>query len=299
MRTRSLRDSGDLAPSATRCIVCASTDVSDVIWWAARCATCGTWTSSLQPAINEQTPEEIDDEARIAGLRELRRQNFRVVLDRIETTHRLAGKRLLDVGCAYGWFLQDAAERGADALGIEPDEAIAAYAQDRGLQVRSGWFPDALADDERFDVITFNDVMEHIPDVPAALGACFAHLAPGGLLSVNIPTSDGLGYRASTRLAKLGIRGPYARFWQAGLPSPHTYYFPRSALRRVVEKAGFECRGVLPLTAVTSKGLWQRVHMFRKPSPASVGGYVGVQLLAPILNLPSASDIAHVVAVRP
>lgn len=298
MRTQVSTRSDATRLSGTRCVVCSSTVTPEVTRWSARCAACGTWTSSLEPAINGQTPEVINDQARIIGLEELRRQNFRAVVDRIEGTRGLAGVRLLDVGCAYGWFLEVAAGRGAQAVGIEPDEAIAAFARNQGLRVRAGWFPEALRPDESFDVITFNDVLEHLPDVRGALSACFAHLAPGGLLSINIPTSDGLGYRVATALARVGIGGPFARFWQAGLPSPHTYYFPRAALARLVGDAGFVVQAVLPLTAVSSNGLWQRVHMFRTPNLASITGYTALRVVAPVLNLPAASDITHLVALR-
>lgn len=283
--------------ASERCAVCGSTVRPDVIWWASRCVACGTWKSTLQLAINEQTPEVIDHEARVSGLRELRRENFRTVLDRIEAITPLDGKRLLDVGCSDGWFLQDAAERRARSVGLEPDEAIAHRARARGAHVRIGVFPQALAPSEQFDVITFNDVLEHLPNPREALEACSAHLAPGGgLLSINIPTSDGVGYRIATALARLGIRGPYARLWQADLPSPHTYYFPRAALRQLVEQAGFVVEDEGPLTAVASTGLWHRVHVLRKPTPGSVGTYVVLRALAPVLNSPLVTDIHHVLA---
>jgi 2-polyprenyl-3-methyl-5-hydroxy-6-metoxy-1,4-benzoquinol methylase len=203
---------------------------------------------------------------------------------------------LLDVGSAYGWFLDEAARRGALAVGVEPDAAIADRARRSGTNVRTGWFPDALVSGARFDVITFNDVLEHIPDVRGALVASAAHLVPGGLLSVALPTSDGLGYRVATALARFGATGPYERFWQAGLPSPHTYYFPRASLVRLLRDSGFAIVSVDALTAVVTKGLWARVHIFRRPTPASVAGYVALLAAAPILNQPRVSDVIQVIA---
>jgi len=189
------------------CVVCAAPVRPAITEWAARCPDCGTWTSSLEPQINSANEHatsgtEIDTEARIAGLERLRRENFRDVLDRVDALVPLAGARLLDVGSAHGWFLEEAAARGVRATGVEPEEDVAAGPIGRGLDVRSGFFPDVLDEDETFDIITFNDVLEHIPDARAVLTACAGALRPGGVLSVNIPNADGLGYRVAATAAR-------------------------------------------------------------------------------------------------
>ncbi len=181
--------------------------------WSARCPACGTWTSSLALAINEQTTHatsatEIDVDARATGLKELRRQNFRDVLDRIGALRPLAGTRLLDVGSAHGWFLEEAAARGVEATGVEPEEAIAEESRRAGARVLTGYFPDVVPDGEQVDVITFNDVLEHIPDVRGTLAGCARVLPPGGVLAINIPSADGLGYRVARLLARVGVKGP-------------------------------------------------------------------------------------------
>jgi SAM-dependent methyltransferase len=208
----------------------------------------------------------------------------------------LAGSRLLDVGSAHGWFLQAARAHGADAVGIEPDPAIASASAQRGHSVRIGWFPQVLEDHERFDVITFNDVLEHIPDVVGALDACARHLEPDGVLSVNLPTSDGLAYRTSARLARLGVYGPFERLWQHGLPSPHVHYFPRAAIASLLQARGLCVRYVGPLQAVVREGLWQRIHVYRRATPASAIGYAAILGAAPILNARPFCDIVHLVA---
>ncbi len=45
----------------------------------------------------------------------------------------------------------------------------------KGLPARKGYFPDALDKKEKFDVIVFNDVIEHIPNIEGALASCFQH----------------------------------------------------------------------------------------------------------------------------
>jgi 2-polyprenyl-3-methyl-5-hydroxy-6-metoxy-1,4-benzoquinol methylase len=271
--------------------------------WAARCPQCGTWASSLEPGINSPnehvaTGAEIDTEARIAGLERLRRENFRDVLDRIGVLVPLDGARLLDVGSAHGWFLEEASVRGAQATGVEPEEDVAAGPLSRGLDIRCGFFPDALDEEETFDVITFNDVLEHIPDTRATLAACAQVLRPGGVLSVNIPNADGLGYRVASTAARVGVHGPFERFWQYGLPSPHCHYFTPAGLARLVKDNGFAVEEMGPLSAISRDGLWERVHTFRRTTPASVAGFAALWAAAPVLNRPRNSDIVLMLALR-
>lgn len=265
-----------------------------------RCVSCSSWRSNLPVTIDIAggSTRSLDERVRRDALEPLRRANFAQVLDRLEQRAPMEDKDVLDVGSAHGWFLEAAADRGARPVGVEPDSVIAAAGRDDGLAVRAGFFPDVIAEGEQFDVITFNDVLEHIPDVAACLDACHDTLRPGGLLSINIPTSDGLAYRLAVVLARCGVRAPFDRLWQVGLPSPHRHYFPRLALARLVETHGFVGVQTKALPAIRLRGLWGRLHMISRPSAASVLLFGALVLASPLLNRPRNSDIVHVVALR-
>lgn len=238
----------------------------------------------------------METDTRIAGYESLRRENFRAILDRLACLRPLQAADVLDVGSAYGWFIDEASRAGAIASGIEPDERVAARSVG---EVRVGRFPEVVSLEERFDIITFNDVLEHIPDARGALEACRRHLRPRGLLSVNIPTADGLAFRVARGLAAVGFSGPYRRLWQHGLASPHLHYFSTDALLELIRSCGLRVRTIRPLPAVTRTGLWHRVHTVRRPSPTSVLGFACLYAAADLLNRPNFSDIVHVIAERP
>ncbi|WP_229632247.1 class I SAM-dependent methyltransferase [Pseudoduganella violaceinigra] len=204
---------------------------------------------------------KIDEDARETSLKALRQESFRTI---VALTRQFAAPHahtLLDVGSAHGWFLETAT--GAfEAVGVEPDEAVAAKCIARGVPVRIGYFPQALADGERFDVIVFNDVIEHIPDIRSALRNCHERLSPNGTLVLNLPSSRGLFYRLSKLFARVGLRGPFDRLWQKGMPSPHVHYFNPVNLTKLVESEGFELRHNTEMEAVKVEGLWQRLTMF-------------------------------------
>lgn len=202
----------------------------------AHCGICGLWQSKLEPLI--QSPEaweKLDETLRGDALRSLRQSNFKQVLERIGAIKMATKGRLLDVGCAHGWFLQQAKADGYDASGIEPDPRIAAQAQLTGCAVKVGFFPDVLAPEECYDVIIFNDVFEHLPDPKKCLSACFKHLHAGGLLVINLPSSRGIFFKIARLLNNVGRAGPWLRMWQAGFPSPHLFYFNNENLKQMVE----------------------------------------------------------------
>jgi len=272
------------------CAVCGGPVHIRIAAWSARCDTCRSWASNLPVG-----GPELDTHTRITGLEPLRRENFRVILSELRSLRPLQDARILDVGSAYGWFLEEAAAAGAVAVGIEPDADIASHSTG---DVRVGFFPDAIPASENFDIIAFNDVLEHLPDVPGAISICHEHLPTQGLLSINIPTADGIAFRVACVLARVGIYGPYQRLWQFGLPSPHLHYFSTKALVTLIEDRGFRVVKIRQLSSLKRQGLWQRVRMVDRPGPVHVLAFVGMYAAANLLDRPGLSDIVHIIAER-
>ncbi|MBB3121319.1 class I SAM-dependent methyltransferase [Pseudoduganella violacea] len=215
----------------------------------------------------------------------MRAENFRIIVDRVSRLAPQSAARLLDVGSAHGWFLEQASSR-FEVLGIEPDQVVGERAAARGLPVRLGYFPDVLERDERFDVIVFNDVIEHIPDIGSALDACHARLNPGGLLVLNLPSSRGVFYRLSKLFARFNLRGPFERMWQKDLPSPHVHYFNEANLRALVGRHGFEEKQGFELASLKASGLLERLRFTGGVHPAVLyAQYIVLRCVIPFLNL--------------
>jgi 2-polyprenyl-3-methyl-5-hydroxy-6-metoxy-1,4-benzoquinol methylase len=239
----------------------------------------------LDVAINDlHACEMVNEREREAGLKALRLENFKVIVDLAGRFVPADGRKLLDVGSAHGWFLETARDR-FDVLGIEPDAVVGARAAARGLPVRSGFFPEALQDGECFDVIVFNDVIEHIPNIHAALAACEQRLKPGGILILNVPSSRGFFYRLSKLMARAGCRAPFDRLWQKGLPSPHVHYFDPNNLSRLVTAHQFEQVHSAQLPSLRSEGLLERLRCVGKMSPLSLYvQYAAIRCAIPLLR---------------
>ncbi|MBC7625556.1 MAG: class I SAM-dependent methyltransferase [Aeromicrobium sp.] len=226
--------------------------------WHSLCRHCGYEKSDLQPAINLDVPHKlIDESSRETGLRELRIENFRALLEILKPI-KPGGGRLLDVGCAHGWFL-DIAKQDFEVLGVEPDKSVFEVTSKRGLPVRFGYFPEALEASEKFDVIVFNDVIEHIQDVENILSECNARLNDNGLLLLNIPNSRGTFYRLSKLFSLLGAHSFFERLWQKSFPSPHLHYFNSLNINQLLERSQFKVERCGYLPSLKFKGLYSRI----------------------------------------
>lgn len=279
------------------CPVCSGKLSDGVKAWHFICQGCDYEKGSLQPVINELSPHKLVNEAvREAGLRDIRVGNFKKLLDVISSLKPSGGK-LVDVGCAHGWFLE-AAMGKFESLGVEPDEVVCNMTSARGLPVRKGYFPDALKDGEMFDVIVFNDVIEHIPDIGKVLSECYGRLNGGGLLVLNLPSSNGVFYKISRVFCRLGNFSYFERLWQKDLPSPHVHYFNTRNLSELLEKNSFAAikTGTLPTLGLA--GLYSRISCAGNLGAFSKAIiYCAVACSLPVLRL-LPSDIVYVVAKK-
>lgn len=278
------------------CPVCNSLMSKGLQYWHWECASCGYENADFAPAINDtHAHEQLDEQFREKGLQPLRIDNFNKLLRAIVENKASSGS-ILDVGCAHGWFLEAAKSNGFRVLGIEPDLNIYRATSQRDLPVRQGFFPDVLAANEQFDVIVFNDVFEHIPNIKNVLSGCTEHLWSNGILVLNLPSSSGIFYKLSRLLCKLGFNSFFERLWQKGLPSPHLHYFNSRNLKLLLQANGFEVVTAGELSTIRLKGLFTRVsYTGNHPLPVRLIVCLMIALATPII-LAMPSDIIYVIS---
>jgi len=141
-------------------------------------------------------------------------------------------RRLLDIGCGPGFFLQTARKRGWLVHGIEPSRQAAAHARALGALVTEGFFhQDSAASLGRFDAIHLNNVLEHLPDPAHVIGLAHDLLEPGGVICVNVP-NDFSPLQIAGRAAVSA-----ADWWVA--PPHHLNYFNFDSLTSLLVRLGF------------------------------------------------------------
>ena len=148
-------------------------------------------------------------------------RNARPILRMLE--HVTGGRRLVDVGCAHGFFLAAARERGWVGCGADISADAVRYAQEKlGLDVVHGDLSRANFAAGTFDVAAMIGTIEHMPDPLTTLRSAARLLKPDGHLLITT----------------LDIEGVFRQWeWK---PPEHIFYFSFRSLSRVLEAAGFQ-----------------------------------------------------------
>jgi 2-polyprenyl-3-methyl-5-hydroxy-6-metoxy-1,4-benzoquinol methylase len=148
------------------------------------------------------------------------------------------GRRILDVGCAFGPFLAAVSEAGHRPFGL--DVATSAVDHVRSVlgfpaaQVPFGEFSweQAFPGEAQPDVVTLWFVIEHFPDLRPLL-AKVNHLLPlGGIFAFSTPNGKGISRRFRS-----------AQFWDQS-PDDHFTIWNPQVSRSVLARFGFELGAV-------------------------------------------------------
>jgi len=139
--------------------------------------------------------------------------------------------KVLDVGCAAGFFLKVMKDKGWETHGVEVSETVSEYARSElNLSgVRTGNTSILKEYDKKsFDVITFWDVVEHLEDPIEALAAAHPLLKDDGVLIVETQNVE------SAFAYILGASWQHYKFEE------HIYHFAPVTLRRLLSDAGYQ-----------------------------------------------------------
>jgi len=245
------------AAAVTRCQLCASeqrrTRFRDDPFTVVECERCGlVWVT---PRLSGEALARVygegywkSDDPKNRGYADYQREAslyLKTFRRRLRFVRRWVppGARVLDVGCAAGYFLQVMLDAGHPVLGIEPSAAIARAAQQQlgSERVHIGQLegaPPALGfRDGSFDLVTLWDVIEHIPDPQATLRRAAALLAPGGRLLLETQN-------VASRWARL-----LGRRWHHYKHAEHLYHFTPATITRLLGDCGFTVRHCSPAYA--------------------------------------------------
>lgn len=134
-------------------------------------------------------------------------------------------RTVLDVGCGTGYALDAAKAAGLETFGIELNRVAGAAAASRGHHI----FPVLLeqldaAWEKRFDLISLNQLLEHVPDPVGLVQQCRRFLSPRGVIAIAVPGAGGI------------LR--FAPWLEANWPPHHISRWRPEDLRHLAQRAG-------------------------------------------------------------
>ena len=249
------------------CICCKTKLEPSLSNYTFYCKACNYWASNLVPDIASEKLQLGNNIGRetdidISHLDYIRRPNFEKILRYIGRLNKKENPKILDIGCGSGLFMQVSKELGLDIIGIEPNTLMFDAALKKGLDVRKGYFPEQLKQDEKFDVIILNDVFEHLENNDDLLKAVRIHLNPEGRLIINVPNADGVIFKIAKILRRFGVEKIWDRLWQKMFYTPHLHYFSPKSLSIILKNHNFaliQCD--IRLQTLSVKGLWKRLSV--------------------------------------
>jgi SAM-dependent methyltransferase len=153
------------------------------------------------------------------------RYSFRRFLRQLHRRH-LAGGSLLEVGCGYGFLLDEAKPYFDYRVGIDFSAAVKS-ARERADCIYQGDL-DTIPRGERFDCIILVSVIEHVYSPVEYLRKLRQRLRPGGKVVIATPDVDSI------------FRRLLGRRWPAFQVIPeHVAFYNRPTLSALMAKAGF------------------------------------------------------------
>ena len=170
--------------------------------------------------------------------------------------------KLLDCGCAMGFFMEEANRMGFDAYGVD----ISKYAAERAQYLFDGKVKlgpvekvDKIFTKEKFDVITMFDLIEHLKDPILVIKKLKKLLNNDGIIVLQ--TGD-----VSSNWARR-----QGQNWHFFAPPQHLHFFSRDTITKMLESAGFK------VIKIETEGKWVSLrylfHMMRYANKDRIGDF--------------------------
>lgn len=167
------------------------------------------------------------DERKVRGSEIVWEKRIKKLVEIYEKENSKKPSSILDIGCAFGGLLEVARDKfGLKPFGVEVSEYSSKYARERGIEVFRGNVEDIDLGEEKFDIITMIEVIEHLMEPKKVIEKVYGANTRGGLFLVQTAN----------------IEGGQSKFWgdryHYYLPG-HLHYFSNRTLRELLLSVGY------------------------------------------------------------
>ena len=119
-----------------------------------------------------------------------------------------AGAVLVDLGCGGGLLAPHLAGKGYRHVGVDVTASALAQARAHGVDPLRGDITAVPLADGCADVVAAGEILEHVTDLPAAVGEACRLLRPGGLLVIDTIAATALAGVVAVTMAERLPGGP-------------------------------------------------------------------------------------------
>ena len=154
---------------------------------------------------------------------------------------------VLDIGCSFGFFLtMFKNDQNFRVLGVELNKKAVEEAKKKGIKIYMIPFEE-MAEDEKFDYISFFELIEHTLYPAEVMKKINTLLLPGGYAILSTPDIDSISFKILKKK------------WPSIHPAVHNNYFDQSTIRFLSNISGFEV-----ISIHKSHFMWSDFFHFRK-----------------------------------
>lgn len=169
--------------------------------------------------------------------------------------------KILDVGCGDGryLFIMQKALPDSELTGVDFSSEAVEDCRKRGLTAVCGDYLSSDFDENCFDLINLNQVIEHIMEPVPVIEKIWRELAPGGIVNLETPSLDGLDFSIFRRTYWGGYHFPR-----------HLTFFTAKTLAALLKSQGFK---IIKISYMVSPVFW--VFSWHHAWEAKVGAGAG------------------------
>ena len=264
--------------SHKHCLVCNSSDLKNLLGYEKhfliKCSNCSFVFAKKIPT-NKELELHYEGYGRNDYLSPITIKRYNDILDGFEKYKKT--KKLLDVGCGIGYFLEIAIKRGWQVFGTEyTDEAIE-ICRKKGISMHKGVLNPENYEEESFDIITSFEVIEHINNPIPELKNFYKLLRKGGLVYLTTPNFNSLlRYRLKSEYNVICY------------PEHLSYYTPKT-LKKVFLNTGFqkkkiETTGISLTRLKTSKGSSNEAFISKSSTDEKIRGTIEANKILQVIK---------------
>jgi 2-polyprenyl-3-methyl-5-hydroxy-6-metoxy-1,4-benzoquinol methylase len=210
------------------CLLCGKDKFIDVFGkehFLVRCKNCGLVFSREIPSTDELR-KYYDEYPTYETISHLTIKRYNEILDKLEKYR--STNNLLETGCGFGYFLDEARKRNWNVYGTEFSRKTIMACEKKNIIIGESVEAITIKCKNKFDAVVSIEVIEHLTDPNEEVKKYSEAIREGGVIYITTPNFNSLSRRI------LGTN------WNVLIYPEHLHYFTSSTLHQMMKKHGFK-----------------------------------------------------------